>query len=213
MKLKSITFDCPILFRGHITSIEEVHAPELNYYVNSIAFNLEHAYLITVEYNNEQYVVENKYKHFKDKKTLKKINMLSRFLQSRINVIEVTYLEDSYSFNTVYSHDQTVNENSSLKEKIISKYPNLIFVEPDNKLLFEEYNAYMSTVRSWVGANIGSKSFLVVLDYQENKYVIIKFKKKKKAEDFVNSMNLIDATIVHVVLNEDKMYSIIKDSN
>lgn len=211
MNIKSITFDCPILYRGKIFSIEEIRAPELNYYINSIAFNREHCYLTTIEFNSAQYVIDNNLKHVKSSKTLKKIDLLSSLLHSRVNVVEVVYLENEYSCNIVYSHEPIVTDSSSLKEIILYKFPYLNFVMQENKLLFEEYNSYMTTIRSWVGRRIGSKEFLVVINHQDNKYVLTKFKNKSKAENFINEMNLTDVSIVHVVLNENKQYSVVDD--
>ena len=209
MKIKSITFDCPVLFRGKVLSIEEVRAPELNYYINSIAFNREHCYFITIEFNKEQYVIDSNLKHIKDKKTFKRINLLGSLLHSRVNVVEVLYLENKHSCNVVYTYEPIVTDNSSLKEILLYKFPYLNFAMQENKLLFEEYNSYMTTIRPWVRSCV--KEYLVVVNHQEKKYVLAKFKNKLKAEHFINEMNLTDASIVHVVINDNKQYSAVDD--
>ena len=72
MKVKSIVIDCPVLFRGSVTSIEEVHAPELNYYVNGITYNEAQSHLIVVDCNNEQYVIDSIGKKFNRRDKLTK---------------------------------------------------------------------------------------------------------------------------------------------
>lgn len=147
--------------------LRKYEQPKLNYYIKSIAFNREHSYLTTVEFNKEQYVIDSNLKHIRSSKTLKKIDLLSSLLHSRINIVEVLYLENEYSCNIVYSHEPIVTENSSLKEILLYKFPYLNFVVSENRLLFEEYNSYMTTIRSWVGSCSGAKEFLDGLTIKE----------------------------------------------
>lgn len=105
MNIKSITFDCPVFNGSKIALVEEIHAPEINYYANSIAFNREHSYLITVEFNNEQYVIDNNAKKINQRDTVlsSKLNSLSRALNAVVRYVEVTFSEESgsYKFNTL----------------------------------------------------------------------------------------------------------------
>ena len=46
MNIKSITFDCPVIYRGqiHYSLMREITAPELNYYIHSSLFQCNKAF-------------------------------------------------------------------------------------------------------------------------------------------------------------------------
>lgn len=105
MKIKNITFDCPILHRGCFSFTEEIRAPELNNFVNDITYNEAQSHLVVVDYNNSQYVIDVlKYASKNDKGYSRLLSQLSNFLQATVSIIRVTLNEAStYSFETIQS--------------------------------------------------------------------------------------------------------------
>ena len=116
MKLKSITFECPVLFRGNVVSIEDIHAPELTSFINGITFNSEHRYFLVVEYNGCLYVVD----YVPKKYNTKKVDYLSKYLHTKVSILEASVTENNtYSFEVIYTSEN--KEPTSVKEEILSK--------------------------------------------------------------------------------------------
>lgn len=98
MHLKSIVFDCPIIYRGIVQPIKnEVHAIELNEYIKRYLSESCKSYVIVVSYNEAQYVI-SAVAHITNKTKMTAIvNSLSAVLNSSVSILRVTH--DSGEFN------------------------------------------------------------------------------------------------------------------
>lgn len=129
MKVKSITFDCPILYRGNISTIEEIRAPELNSYVDSVTYNKATAYFVVVNYGNSQYVIDILKHAFRDDNSYsKRLLQLSNWLQATVSIVKVTLNEDAtYSFETVKSSIYKLT-GLSIEDSILREFPKLSLI-------------------------------------------------------------------------------------
>lgn len=213
MKIKSITFDCPILYRGRISFIEEIRAPELNSFVNNITYNEAQSHLVVVDYNNSQYVIDVlKYPYKNDKGYSKQLPQLSSFLQATISIIKVTLNEDStYSFETVQSSVYKL-AGLSIKDEILHEFPKLSLI---SKHPIREYNPNIdySETPSWIKSN---HFYLVILPYKDKQYIIASYTRRSKANNLINKAELHNAFIVDVerksISNKDDNKSITEDN-
>lgn len=207
MNIKSITFDCPVFNGNKIALVEEVHAPEINYYVNSIAFNREHCYLITVEFNNEQYVIDNNAKKInqRDNVLSSKLNSLSRALNAAVRYIEVTFSEESgtYKFNTLRNISPHINH---LAKELIAEYPNLLL---STNTILMEYSAYMNTKQPPYAEK--REYILVTIDHNDTTFVISRHKCIRSANNYLHKVAIksSDVNFVKVTINEDNLFSVV----
>lgn len=207
MNIKSITFDCPVFNGNKIALIEEVHAPEINYYVNSIAFNREHCYFITVEFNNEQYVVDNNVNKINQRENVlsSKLNSLSRALNTVVRYIEVTFSEesDSYKFNTLRNVSPHINP---LAKELIAEYPNLLL---STNTILMEYSAYMNTKQPPYMEK--REYYLVTINYKDTTFVISRHKCTHSANKYLHKIAIkrSDVNFVKVTINEDNLFSVV----
>lgn len=114
MKLKSITFDCPIMYRGKIyyDLIREITAPELNYYINSNLFQCNKAFFIVVNYNNSDYIIEcSPSKYSSIKKLTRRMSKLSTILDATVKLLFVKSNENGISVETIIISNDPI-ENS-----------------------------------------------------------------------------------------------------
>ena len=110
MNIKSITFDCPVIYRGqiHYDLMRELTAFELNYYIHSNLFQCKKAFFIVVNYNNNDYIIEsssNKYSNIK--KLTRRMSKLSMILDATVKLLFVKSNEDQFSIETIatsYEH-------------------------------------------------------------------------------------------------------------
>lgn len=208
MNIKSITFDCPVFNGNKIALVEEIHAPELNYYVNSIAFNREHCYFITVEFNNEQYVIDSNVKKINQRDNIlsSKLNSLSRALNTVVRYIEVTFSEESgsYKFNTLRNISPHINP---LAKELIAKYPNLLL---STSTILMEYSAYMNTKQPPYAEK--REYILVTMNHKKDTtFVISKHKCMHSANKYLRKVAIKsnDVNFVKVVINEDNSFSVV----
>lgn len=195
MKIKSITFDCPILYRGRISSIKEIRAPELNSFVNNITYNKTQSHLVVVDYNNSQYVIDVlKHSPNNNKGYGKQLPQLSNFLQATVSIIKVTLNEDStYSFETVQSSVYKSAERS-IEDEILHEFPKLSLI---SKHPIREYNSNInySEVPSWVKSN---HLYLVILPYKDKQYVVASYTRRSKANSLINKAELRNGFVIEV---------------
>jgi len=209
MNIKSITFDCPVFNGNKIALVEEIHAPELNYYVNSIAFNREHCYLITVEFNDEQYVIDSNVKKINQRDNIlsSKLNSLSRALNAVVRYIEVTFSEESgsYKFNTLRNISPHVNP---LAKELIAKYPNLLL---STNTILMEYSAYMNTKQPQYAEK--REYILVTINHKDTTFVISKHKCMRSANKYLHKVAIKpnNVNFVKVTINEDNLFSVVNN--
>ena len=112
MKLDSIVFNCPTLFRGVINdnSLQRIIAPSLeNYLCTNDVFRVNRnsdkhcskVYLVTVEIDGSLFVLQ---KSRKFKKLTKIANKLSEYLDAIIVVVKLTCDDDSGDFELTTMH-------------------------------------------------------------------------------------------------------------
>lgn len=207
MNIKSITFDCPVFNGNKIALVEEIHAPEINYYVNSIAFNREHCYLITVEFNNEQYVIDNNVKKInqRDNVLSSKLNSLSRALNAIVRYVEVTFSEESssYKFNTLRNISPHTNP---LAKELITKYPNLLL---STSTILMEYSTYMNIKQPPFAER--REYILVTINHKDTAFVISRHKCIRSANNYLHKVAIkpSDINFVKVTINEDNLFSVV----
>ena len=194
MKIKSITFECPILYRGRISFTEEIRAPEINSFVNGITYNETQSHLLVVDYNNSQYVIDV-FKHTPNNKGYSKhLSQLSNFLQATVSIIKVTLNEDStYSFETVQSSVYKL-AGLSIEDEILHEFPKLGVI---SNYHIREYDASADyfEIPSWIKSN---HLYLVVLPFKDKQYVIANYSRRAKANSLINKAELNNAFIVEV---------------
>lgn len=193
MNIKSITFDCPSLFKDKIATINEIHAPELNNFVNKILYNETQAYLLVVDYNNSQYVIDV-LKHVckNDRGYNKRLSQLSNFLQATVSIIKITLNEDStYSFETVQSSVYKL-AGLSIEDKILHEFPKLSLISNYN---IQEYSADHFEIPSWIKSN---HIYLVVLPFKDKQYIVGIYSRRAKANNLINKAELHNAFIVDI---------------
>lgn len=209
MNIKSITFDCSVFNGNKIALVEEIHAPEINYYVNSIAFNREHCYFITVEFNNEQYVIDNNAKKINQRDNIlsSKLNNLSRALNAVIRYVEVTFSEESnsYKFNTLRNISPHINP---LAKELIAEYPNLLL--STNSILMD-YSAYMNIKQPPYAEK--REYVLVTMNYKDTTFVISRHKCIRSANNYLYKVAIkpSDVNFVKVIINENNLFSVVTD--
>lgn len=195
MNIKSITFDCPILYRGKLSFIEEVRAPELNSFVNGITYNKTQYHLLVVNYNNSQYVIDVlKHTPKNDKCYSIYLSQLSSFLQATVSIIKVTLNEDTtYSFETVQSSVYKLT-GLSIEDEILHEFPKLCFV---SNYHIQEYNTNYSEVQipSWIKSN---HIYLIVLPFKDKQYIVGSYTRRAKANSLINKAELRNAFIVDI---------------
>ena len=111
MKIKSITFDCPVIYRGqiHYDLIREIIAPELNYYINSNLFQCNKAFFIVVNYNNNDYIIElSSSKYSNVKKLTRRMSKLSMILDATVKLLFVKSDVNKVSIETVATSDDLI---------------------------------------------------------------------------------------------------------
>lgn len=193
MNIKSITFDCPVLFKGKIAEIEEVRAPELNSFVNNISYNETQFYLLVVDYNNSQYVIDVlKHVHKNDRGYNKQLSQLSNFLQTTVSIIRVTLNEDStYLFETVQSSVYKLT-GLSIEDEILHEFPKLSLIINCN---IQEYHIDYFKIPSWVKSN---HVYLVVLPFKDKQYIVGNYTRRAKANNLINKAELHNAFIADI---------------
>lgn len=98
MHVKSIVFDCPIIYRGVVQPIKnEIHVMELNEYARRYLSEPCKLYVITVSYNETQYVISATTHIVNKAKMTVIVNSLSEMLNANISVLRV--INDSNGFN------------------------------------------------------------------------------------------------------------------
>ena len=192
MKIKSITFDCPILHRGRISFTEEIRAPELSSFVNGITYNETQSHLVVVDYNDSQYVIDVlKYAH---KNNSKLLSQLSNFLQATISIIKVTLNEDStYSFETVQSSVYKLT-GLSIEDEILHEFPRLGLISNYHIRDYDASADYFEA-QPWIKSN---HVYLVILPFKDKQYVIANYTRRAKANILINKAELHNAFIVNV---------------
>lgn len=195
MKIKSITFDCPILYRGRISFTEEIHAPEINSFVNGVTYNDSQSHLVVVDYNNSQYVIDV-IKHYtnNDNCYSKQLSKLSCFLQATVSIIRVTLNENStYLFETVQSSVYKLT-GLSIEDEILHEFPKLSLI---SNYHIREYNANIDyyEATSCVTTN---HAYFVVLPFKDKQYIIANYTRRAKAKSLINKAELHNAFIVDV---------------
>ena len=209
MKIKSITFDCPILYRGRISFTEDIQAPELNSFVNGVTYNETQSYLVVVDYNNNQYVINSlKYAHKNNKGYSEQLSQLSNFLQATISIIKVTLNEDStYSFETVQSSVYKLT-GLSIEDEILHEFPKLGLI---SNYHIREYNANIdySEVPSWITTN---HVYFVILQFKGKQYTIASYTRRAKANKLIDKADLHNAFIVDVERKSQCESDVIDDS-
>ena len=120
MKVESIVFDCPLLFRGSVDDIhtQRIIAPSMEHYLwNNEVFKTnkdsnkyyDHVFLITVEVNDTLFVIQ---KSRKLKKLQKVADNLSVVLDANIVIVKVTHLdEDGAKMEPVYVADHLTEDD------------------------------------------------------------------------------------------------------
>lgn len=193
MKIKSITFECPILYRGCLSFTEEIRAPELNSFVNDITYNEIQSNLVVVEYNNSQYVIDVlKHPYKNDKGYSRHLSQLSSFLQATVSIIKVTLSDDStYLFETVQSSVYKLT-GLSIEDEILHEFPKLSLV---SKYHIREYNPNInySEVPPWIELN---NIYYVILPYKDKQYIIASYTRRSKANNLINKAELRNAFIL-----------------
>lgn len=113
MNIKSITFDCPVIYRGqiHYGLMREITAPELNYYIHSSLFQCNKAFFIVVNYNNSDYIIEfSSSKYSNIRKLIHRMSKLSTILDATVKLLSVISNENNISVTTIAtSNDHNVN--------------------------------------------------------------------------------------------------------
>ena len=110
MNIKSITFDCPVIYRGqiHYDLIREIIAPELNYYIHSNKFQCKKAFFIVVNCNNNDYIIEfSSSKYSNIRKLICRMSKLSTILDATIKLLSVNSNENGINIETIatsYEH-------------------------------------------------------------------------------------------------------------
>ena len=100
MKVESIVFDCPLLFRGDVdkTHSQRIIAPSIEHYLwNNNVFKVSEEsenycnqiYLITVRFNEEFFVIQ---KSRKLKKLTRVADKLSSILDADVVIVRVTHI-------------------------------------------------------------------------------------------------------------------------
>ncbi len=123
MKLDSIVFNCPILFRGVINdnNLQRIIAPSLeNYLCTNDVFKVNRnsdkhcskVYLVTVEIDGSLFVLQ---KSRKFKKLTKIANKLSEYLDAIVVVVKLTCDDDSsdLELTTMHIAGEDVSEDDS----------------------------------------------------------------------------------------------------
>lgn len=193
MNIKSITFDCPVLFRGKIFSIEEIRAPELNSFVNGITYNKAQSHFVVVDYNNNQYVIDVlKHTYKNDKGYSKQLSQISNFLQATVSIIKVTLNEDAtYLFETVQSSVYKLT-GISIEDEILHKFPKLGFV---SNYHIREYNTDYYEIPSWIKSN---HIYIAVLPFKDKQYIVGSYTRRAKANNLINKAELHNAFVVDI---------------
>lgn len=201
MKVKSITFDCPVLFRGKLSHLEEVHAPELNSYISGITYNEIASYFIVVDFNNEQYVIDVIKGRKKDQYN-KYISQLSNFLQANVSIIEVLLNDDStYSLKTIQFAEYKLIFNS-VADEIMHKFPKLSIIK--NVCNVQEYipdKDIAIDLSPWINAK---RLYLVILPFNGKQYIIVYYTRKSKASSLINKAQLEGAFVVDVEIHNEQ---------
>ena len=195
MNIKSITFDCPILYRGKLSFIEEIRAPELNSFVNGITYNKAQSHLLVVNYNNSQYVIDVLKHTPSNKGYSRQLSQISSFLQATVSIIKVILNEDAtYSFETVQSSVYKL-AGISIEDEILHEFPKLCFV---SNYHIQEYNTEYSEIQipSWIKSN---HIYLVVLPFKDRQYIVGSYTRRAKASSLINKAELHNAFIIDVV--------------
>jgi len=201
MKIKSITFDCPILYRGNFEVIEEIRAPELNSFVSGATYNETRSHLVVVDHDNSQYVIDVIKHSYKDNKGYgKHLSQLSRFLQATVSIIKVTLNEDAtYSFETVKSskYDPT---KFSVRDEILNEFPKLNLSSSNYPI--QEYISYDNEASCCLKLPQYLHSlnhiYLVILPFKNKLYKLIHYTKRSKAERLIDKAGLNGAFVVDV---------------
>ena len=100
MKVESIVFDCPLLFRGDVdkTHSQRIIAPSMEHYLwNNNVFKVSEEpenycnqiYLITVRFNEDFFVIQ---KSRKLKKLARVADKLSSILDADVVIVKVTHI-------------------------------------------------------------------------------------------------------------------------
>lgn len=195
MKLKSITFDCPTLYRGNLSFTEEIRAPELNSFVNGITYSETQSHLVVVNYSNNQYVIDViKYVSKNYKGYSKRLSQLSNFLQATVSIVKVTLNEDStYSFETIQSSVYKLT-GLSIEDEILHEFPKLGLI---SNYHIREYNSNIdySEVPSWITTN---HIYFVILPFKDKQYIIASYTRRTKANNLINKAELHNAFILDI---------------
>lgn len=109
MKLDSIIFECPFIYRGNISSTTQtIVAHSIDQYLKLNSPTHDKIFLITVEFNNKLFVIKELNKIHKLNTSF---NKLSEFLNEKIVVLEIINNNGQMSTNIVY---ETKNSSISI---------------------------------------------------------------------------------------------------
>lgn len=110
MHIKSIVFDCPIIYRGIVQSVKnEIHAMELNEYTKQYLSEPCKLYIIAVSYNEDQYVI-NATTHIANKAKITAIvNSLSKALNANVSIFRVINDSNGLNIESVSTSNNTTN--------------------------------------------------------------------------------------------------------
>lgn len=189
------------IFRGKLSHLEEVHAPELNSYISGITYNEITSYFIVVDFNNEQYVIDVVKGRKKDQYN-KYISQLSNFLQANVSIIEVLLNDDStYSLKTIQFVEYKFVGNS-VADEIMHKFPKLSFIKyicnvqeclPDKCVTVD--------LPPWTNAE---RLYLVILPFNGKQYIIAYYTRKSKANSLINKAQLEGAFVIDVEIHDEQ---------
>lgn len=113
MHIKSIIFDCPVLYRGqiHYDLMREITAPELNYYIHSSLFKCSKAFFIVVNYNNNDYIIEFSFSKYSNiKKLIRRMSRLSTILDTTVKLLSVKYNDGDVSVEVIASSEDSITD-------------------------------------------------------------------------------------------------------
>lgn len=135
MKVESIIFDCPSLFRNanNLTFFtQRIIATNLEDYLlrqdvfitnNSIGETSHHMYLVAVEFNGTLYVIK---KLHKLKKNISFIDKLSKILKANIVIVYVTHDDNGHIkleiVHTSHYDDSIITEDPITDESSVSNF-------------------------------------------------------------------------------------------
>jgi hypothetical protein len=108
MHLKSIVFDCPIIYRGIVQPIKNaIHAMELNEYIKQYLSESCKLYVIVVSYNEAQYVISASIHMTNKTKMTAIVNNLSAALNASVSILRVIHDSDEFNIECISSSDNT----------------------------------------------------------------------------------------------------------